>query len=724
MMSGKWHILLPFLEWFRGYRTDHLKADIFSGLTVALVLIPQSMAYAQLAGLPSYYGLYASFLPPIMAALFGSSRQMATGPVAMVSLLTAVTLEPLATAGGQAYIAYAILLALMVGVFQFVLGVLKLGLLVNFLSHPVINGFTNAGAIIIASAQFSKLFGVHVDKAQHHYQTVLAVFKGAFHYTHWPTILMGILAFVLMYGLKRISPKIPSILIAVVITTIISWTVGFERDVKVSIDTIDYPEAKELITRFNTATKALTVLIRDRARANVAIELAKKSLDEIDRINATHQADIIAYRIKMLQDRAGVIRGQIRKMLLEGADSGNGRKFFTKGKLPPEAHGDGRIWRIRVGLQPLGTDAVTLKSGGDVVGTIPGGLPALTIPKFDADVALKLLPATVIIALLGFMEAISVARAMAAKTGQRIDPNQELIGQGLANICGAIGKSYPGAGSFSRSAVNLQAGAVSGLSNVFASLAVVATLLFFTPLLYHLPQAVLAAIIMMAVTGLINIRGFVHIWKAQWYDGVICVITFVCTLGFAPHLDKGIFIGVVLSLMVFLYKSMHPKVVDLSLGLDMALHDSVSFGLKECRYIDVVRFDGPLFFANASYLEDQIRHRRRTKKHLKHIIIAAGGINDIDASGEEALSLTVDRVRSAGIDISFSGVNESVMTVIERTHLLAKIGEDHIYPSMKKAINAVYEYTHKGGSEENCPLTTVCAIHGSTGEKGDQQCLL
>jgi len=692
MILEKWHILFPFLEWFRGYRTDHLKADIFSGLTVALVLIPQSMAYAQLAGLPSYYGLYASFLPPIMAALFGSSRQMATGPVAMVSLLTAVTLEPLATAGGQAYIAYAILLALMVGVFQFVLGVLKLGLLVNFLSHPVINGFTNAGAIIIASAQFSKLFGVHVDKTQHHYQTVLAVFKGAFYYTHWPTIFMGILAFVLMYGLKRISPKIPSILIAVVITTIISWTVGFERDVKVSIDTIDYPEAKELITRFNTATKALTVLVRDRARANVAIDVAKKSLDEIGLINANHQADIIGYRIKMLQDR--------------------------------KTHGDGRTWRIRVGLQPIDIDTIPLKSGGDVVGTIPGGLPALTIPKFDAGVALKLLPATIIIALLGFMEAISVARAMAAKTGQRIDPNQELIGQGLANICGAVGKSYPGAGSFSRSAVNLQAGAVSGLSNVFASLAVVATLLFFTPLLYHLPQAVLAAIIMMAVTGLINIKGFVHTWKAQWYDGVISVITFVCTLGFAPHLDKGIFIGVGLSLMVFLYKSMHPKVVDLSLGLDMALHDSVSFGLKECRYIDVVRFDGPLFFANASYLEDQIRHRRRTKKHLKHIIIAAGGINDIDASGEEALSLTVDRVRSAGIDISFTGVNESVMTVIKRTHLLAKIGEDHIYPSMKKAINAIHEKTHKGGSEANCPLTTVCAIHEATGVKGDQQCLL
>jgi MFS superfamily sulfate permease-like transporter len=723
-MVGKWHILFPFLEWFRGYRTGHLKADIFSGLTVALVLIPQSMAYAQLAGLPSYYGLYASFLPPAMAALFGSSRQLSTGPVAVVSLLTAVTLEPLATAGGQAYIAYAILLALMVGVFQFVLGVLKLGLVVNFLSHPVINGFTNAAALIIASAQFSKLFGVHVDKAQYHYQTVLAVFKGAFYYIHGPTLFMGILAFVLMYGLKRISPKIPSILIAVVITTVISWTVGFERDVKVSIDAIDYPEAKELITRFNTATKALTVLIRDRTRANVAIDVAKKSHDEIGRINASHQAGIISYHINTLQDRAGDMRRQIRRLLLEGADSGNGRKFFAKGKLPSEGQGYGRIWRIRVGLQPLNIGAIPLQSGGDVVGTIPRGVPALTLPELDVGVVLKLLPAMVIIALLGFMEAISVARALAAKTGQRIDPNQELIGQGLANICGAMGKSYPGAGSFSRSAVNLQAGAVSGLSNVFASLAVVATLLFFTPLLYYLPQSVLAAIIMMAVTGLINVRGFVHAWKAQWYDGVISVITFVCTMGFAPHLDKGIFIGVGLSLMVFLYKSMRPKVVDLSLGLDMVLHDSVSFGLKECRYIDVVRFDGPLFFANASYLEEQIRHRRRSKKHLKHIIIAAGGINDIDASGEEALSLTVDRVRSAGIDISFSGVNESVMTVIERTHLLAKIGEDHIYTSMKKAINAIHEKTHKGGSEANCPLTTVCAIHGATGAKGDQQCLL
>jgi MFS superfamily sulfate permease-like transporter len=307
---------------------------------------------------------------------------------------------------------------------------------------------------------------------------------------------------------------------------------------------------------------------------------------------------------------------------------------------------------------------------------------------------------------------------MAAKTGQRLDPNRELIGQGLANICGAVAKSYPISGSFSRSAVNLQSGAVSGLSSVFTSLTVVVVLLVFTPLFYHLPQSVLAAIIMMAVVGLVNIRGFIHAWQAKWYDGAISIITFISTLAFAPHLDRGILIGAGLSILVFLYKAMRPKVVDLSLDVDRAMHDAVASGLEQCRYIDVVRFDGPLFFANASYLEDQIRNRRRSKRELKHIIISAGSINDIDSSGEEALSLTVDRVRSAGIDISLSGVNRAVMQVLNRTHLIVKIGQDHIYPTIENAINAVHEMTHRGGKEKDCPLTTVCRISRSS-QKGE-----
>jgi anti-anti-sigma factor len=308
------------------------------------------------------------------------------------------------------------------------------------------------------------------------------------------------------------------------------------------------------------------------------------------------------------------------------------------------------------------------------------------------------------------MEAIAIAKAMAAKTGQRLDPNQELIGQGLANMLGATSQSYPVSGSFSRSAVNLQAGAMTGLSSAFTSLTVVIALLFFTPLLYHLPQSVLAAVIMMAVVGLINVSGFVHAWKVQWYDGAISIVSFLCTLAFAPHLDRGIMVGVLLSLGVFLYKSMRPTVTSLSRHEDDAMHDAVVHGLEQCEYIDMVRFEGPLFFANASYLEDKINDRMMQRKNLKHIIIVSNAITDIDASGEEVLSLVIENVRSAGVEISFSGVNESVMKVFERTHLKALIRPENIYPTMEKAICAVHESAHKDGNEANCPLTTVCRI--------------
>jgi anti-anti-sigma factor len=338
------------------------------------------------------------------------------------------------------------------------------------------------------------------------------------------------------------------------------------------------------------------------------------------------------------------------------------------------------------------------------VGSIPKGLPALSMPKTDINIMLRLFPYAAIISLLGFMEAISIAKALAAKTGQRLDPNQELIGQGLGNIIGSIGKSYPTSGSFSRSAVNIQAGAITGMSSVFTSLTVVIALLLFTPFLYYLPQSGVAAMIMMGVIGLINAEGFVHAWKAQRYDGIIAILTFSCTLLFAPHLDKGIMIGVVLSLAVFLYKSMRPNVASLARGIDFAFRSVTAYNLKECDYISMIRFDGPLFFANASYLEDKITEVMLSKKNLRHIIIVSNGINDIDASGEETLALLVDRVRNAGIDLSMSGVNEVVMKVLKRTGFIEKIGEDHIYPTMESAINSIHEDAHRDGEEESCPL--------------------
>jgi len=701
----------PFLSLLKRYNLMVLRVDAVAGLTVALVLIPQSMAYAQLAGLPPYYGLYASFLPPMIAALFGSSRQLATGPVAVVSLMTSVALGPLAAAGSEGYVTYAILLALMVGTVQFLLGVLRLGIVVNFLSHPVVNGFTNAAAIIIASSQLSKLFGVDADSADHYYETIIQIVREALYYTHWPTLLMGTLAFALMYALKRLVPKIPNVLVAVALTTVLSWATGFEHNAEVPVSAIVSSRATDVIEKFNRAIEAITPLADKRTRATKTVEEAKQSSDVIKLLEAERDADILTLQIEVHKNEAAQWRKQLRRLLLTGVEQPDGTlRFYPSDEVPVGAKTDGRQWRLKVGNKPLKKDQIRLSSGGEVIGVIPSGLPSFTMPKVDVTAVLHLMPFAAIISLLGFMEAISIAKAMAAKTGQRLDPNQELIGQGLANLCGAMGKSYPTSGSFSRSAVNLQAGAVTGFSSVFTSLAVVVVLLFFTRTLYHLPQPVLAAIIMMAVVGLVNVSGFVHAWRAKWYDGLISIITFVCTLGFAPHLDRGILAGVTLSLGVFLYKSMRPTIASLARYDDQSLRSCKIFGLKECEHIAMIRFDGPLFFANASYLEDKIMELMRSKAWLKHIIIVSNGINDIDASGEETLSLLVDRVRSAGVDISMSGVNESVMEVLKRTFFREKLGEDHLYPTMEKAIHATYSATHGSGYEEVCPLISVCRV--------------
>ncbi len=706
--------IFPFILWFEEYDFLKFRIDFLAGLTVALVLIPQSMAYAQLAGLPAYYGLYASFLPPMIAALFGSSRQLATGPVAVVSLMTAASLEPLATAGSEAFIAYAVLLALTVGVFQLLLGVLRLGLIVNFLSHPVVNGFTNAAAIIIASSQLSKMFGVYVDKAPHHYETIIRVVQAAVAYTHWPTLIMGIFAIIIMYFLKRINPKIPNVLIAVVLTTLISLLIGFEHNEQTDTSGIQSQNICETITDFNNAVREIAAIGEERSSLIMAFDKLKKQTGHdahspsFDLLDIKYKITVAGAKVDELKRRCHLLRRSLRAVFFSRVvQEDKSILFYKQNSVPEGANTDGRIWRIKIGNKAIDENNILMIGGGAVVGVIPKGLPSLELPKINFMLFFQLLPFAIIISLLGFMEAIAIAKAMATKTGQRLDPNQELIGQGLANIIGAIGKSYPVSGSFSRSAVNLNAGAVSGISSVVTSLVVIVALLFLTPLLYHLPQAVLASVIMMAVIGLVNVTGFIHAWRAKWYDGAISIITFIATLASAPHLEEGIYIGVFLSLSVFLYKSMRPTVSSLAKHEDEAHRDIVTHDLMECKYIDLVRFDGPLFFANASFLEDKINTRVLGKKDLKHIIIAANGINDMDASGEEALSLIIENLRSSGIGISMSGINETVMAVLKRTHLFEAIGKENIQPTMEKAILAVYHETHKDGDEDHCPLITA-----------------
>jgi len=543
----------PYTEWVGDLKNPAvLKADLMAGLTVALVLIPQSMAYAQLAGLPAYVGLYASFLPAIIAAIFGSSRQLATGPVAVVSLMTAAALEPLAASNPEGFLVYAAVLALMVGVFQLSLGLLRLGILVDFLSHPVVVGFTNAAAIIIATSQISKLFGVDSRKGEHHYETMWNLIQDI-PQTHMATLAMGILALFLLIYMKKVAPKLPNVLITVLITMLIAWGLDYES------------------------------------------------------------------------------------------------------------------------------------LGGAVVGVVPSGLPAFSVPNFSFADAKELIVAAMIIALLGFVEAISVAKAIASETRQRLSANQELVGQGLGNIASGLFGGYPVSGSFSRSAVNFAANARTGFSSIVTGILVAVTLLFLTPYLYHLPQATLAAVIVMAVVNLVKIKPIIHAWKVHRHDGVVAVIVFIVTLIFAPHLEMGIMIGVLLSLGLYLYRTMSPKFVEVVRHEDGTLREADRFNLKTSDSLSIYRFDGSLYFANSGYLEGKILNSIAAKPTVKVVILDLESVDEVDATGEETLGRIAERLSAAGIEFYIARAKVDVFNALTRSGLVAKIGEERFFRERTEA---------------------------------------
>ncbi len=748
---------LPFLKWFENYGLEDLRSDFVSGLTVALVLIPQSMAYAQLAGLPPYYGLYASFLPPIVASLFGSSRQLATGPVAVVSMMTAAALEPMAVSGSQGYIEYAILLALLVGIVQLGLGILHLGVIVNLLSHPVLVGFTNAAAIVIATSQLGKFLGVPVEKAPHHFETVWRIIRQALDYVYWPTIALGAGALAGMLFLRWLNPRLPYVLIAVTITTLISWTCNYGQDKVVSVKQIVYPELPRLIMEFNRQLSTIEAFNQTRSVLKPEIQKIKKGesqpcsrchpsrvLTPSSLIDGDHVAKgqdtqicisgVAPRQILALHLMAGVIdefiadakrqlvhlRAKLMEYeFVEVKERDGSVRYYQRYQVPYGGQTDWHVGRIKAGNTPLSLDHLVLSGGGAVLGHVPKGLPGFSMPYWDLDMARKLLFPAFVISLVGFMEAISIAKVMAAKSGQRLDPNQELVGQGLANITGSFFQSYAVSGSFSRSAVNFQAGAKTGMSNIFASVVVVLVMLFLTPLLYYLPQSVLAAVIMMAVLGLINVKGVKHIFKVSTSDGIICIITFITTLAFAPHLDKGVMLGVILSLGVFFYRLMRPSIAVLSLWKEGHFRDARKFNLDTCKHLAIIRFDGPFFFANIGYLEDEVLRIVREMPELKAIIFKCNGINIIDASGEEALELLVDRLRAAGYQVYFSGLKEQILEVMERSSLYRRIGPENIFPTVFKAVESVWPKIHEKVDEEKCPLRRVVQKKVSDMEEQD-----
>lgn len=692
---------LPFVRWFPMSR-DTLTADLLAGVSVALLLIPQSMAWAQVAGMPPQYGLYASFLPVIVGALWGSSRHLATGPVGVTSLLTASLLTPLAPAGSAPFVALAILLALLAGGVRILLGAFRLGIIVNFLSHPVMVGFTNAAAIIIALSQLHKLLGVPGGHSDRFIRDIGAIVVQAGD-THVPTLLMGLGTFAIIWSIRRYVPRLPAVLVAVVLTAAVSWGAGFEHNASGSIDDISDEAVRTLARDYVTGEATIADLerqiheraahLRDSARAHPDGSASTAAI--------RYQVEILDLELKGgVKENRTRLRELRRFVFVRTGGGGAATGKLSLAETPPPAvPTDGYRWRIG----GISGGRLLLVGGGEVVGFIPSGLPRFQWPRITSELFLTLIAPAFIIALVGFAEAISSAKAIAARTKQRLDANQELIGQGLANIVGSLFQSFPVSGSFSRTALNYHAGGRTGLASVVSGLVVLPTLLFLTPLLYHLPQSMLAATIMISVIGLIDVQAMWHAWLASRNDGIAALATFAATLGFAPHLDTGILVGVGLALVLFLIRTMKPRVAVLGRHPDGTLRDADLHGLPLSEDVAAVRFDGQLYFGNVSYFEDAILEVAARFPKARHILVAGSGINRIDASGEQVIRHLTHHLRESGITLAFSGLKHQVLNVFRRTGLLAEIGEANVFPSDDLALAALRQRDKGDGLAPSAP---------------------
>jgi MFS superfamily sulfate permease-like transporter len=694
--------LFPFLRWFPMSGAT-LRADTVAGVTVALVLVPQSMAYAQLAGLPVVYGLYASFVPVIIASLWGSLPQLHTGPVAMLSLMSAAAVLPLAALGSEAFIQLSVMLALMVGVLRLVLGLLRMGILVNFLSSPVIVGFTNAAALIIGLSQLSKILNVPFPRTDNFVADLWNVIAqlGA---THLPTLLFAVATYGIVVGARRWVPKVPGVLLAVVLTTIVSWAIGFERNMTVPVEALKDPKAVELAKGHASTERAIGSLGVTTARISQDLRALAAANDESRFAEqALLEADLRVLNREMSQRQLAnnERRVDMHSLRFEHVITPAGTDFFyPPGKAPEGLEKDSRTWRIAA----VDGSQVKMMGGGAVVGDIPAGLPSLALPSFKPDFFWVLLPSALVMALIGFMEATSISKAIAAQTRERVDTSKELIGQGLANIVGSFFSSFTVSGSFSRSAVAAKTGAKTGVFAIISAAAVMLVLLFLTPLLYHLPQAVLAVIVMMAVFGLINVRALLRAWRIERQEAVVGLLTFVATLAMAPQLANGILAGAGLAIVLFLIRTMKPRTDIVGRMDDGSLAGVTANKIEPIgRNFIAVRFDGSLNFVNASHFEDVLLEARARNPRAHAVLVIGSGINDIDVSGEERLRDVVENFRDSGVEIYFSSLKAQVYEALRRGKLFDLIGADHFFRTKEMALDSL-EQTYDAGADDQGPV--------------------
>ncbi|MCS6845582.1 MAG: solute carrier family 26 protein [Caldilineales bacterium] len=567
-----WRRYVPALAWVRNYRRDYLAGDLMAGLVVAIMLVPQSMAYALLGGLPPQAGLYASIAPLVVYALLGTSRALAVGPVAIVSLLVASGLSPLAEPGSAAYVQLALTLAFLAGIVQVAMGLARMGFLVNFLSYPVLAGFTSAAALVIGLSQVRTLLGIKIPQTDKFLETLLYTVQGAGR-TNWVTLAIGLgsLALLLYFrgGLGKHLARL-----------------GLSRPLIVTI----------------TRSGPLVVALLGT--------LVVAALD--------------------LDRRAGV----------------------------------------------------------QVVGRVPAGLPPLTWPTVDLALWAALLPTALAISLVGYTESISVAKALASKRRQKVDPDQELLALGAADVAAALTGGYPVTGGLSRSSVNFAAGANTGLASLVTAGLMALTVLFFTPAFTYLPNAVLAAIIVAAVTNLFDLETLREAWRYNKADAASWLVTFGVVLAWG--IEVGIGAGVLTSLALFLWRTSRPHMAVVGrVGETEHFRNVLRHPVRTCPHVIAVRVDESLYFANTRYLEDQLLAMVADRPEVRHLLLICSAINFIDASALQTLEALHEELRDAGVQLHLAEVKGPVMDRLQAIGFVERLGAQHIFLSTHEAMRAL-----------------------------------
>ncbi len=550
--------LFPFLRWFKLITRETIKDDFLAGLTGAVIVLPQGVAFATIAGLPPQYGLYTAMVTPIIAALFGSSYHLVSGPTTAISIVVFSAISNHATPGTPEFISLALTLTFLAGVYQLAFGIGRLGSLVNFVSHTVVIGFTAGAAILIATSQMKHITGIVIPKGETFLHVWMDIFTDIAHLNPY-LIAIALLTLLTALATKIYLPKLPNLLIGMVVGSLLAL-------------------------------------------------------------------------------------------------------YFKQS-----------------------TDSIKL------VGEIPAHLPPFSTPDFSWEAVKSLAPEAFAVALLGLIEAVSISRAVASKSNQRIDANQEFIGQGLSNITGSFFSSYAGSGSFTRSGINYEAGAKTPLSAIFAALLLMLIVLLIAPLTAYLPVAAMGGVILLVAYNLVDFHHIKQVLTMSKSESAVLLTTFFATLFL--ELEFAIYLGVILSLVFFLAKTSTPHIPTLSVDPSTPHRKLINIEkkpLKQCPQIKIIRIDMSVYFGSINYIQNRLA-RIVENEHIKHILIVASGINFIDLAGAEALVIENRRLKAMGGGLYFVGIKSSVYEFAAKSCFIHNIGPDHFFDTKKEAIHELYK---------------------------------